>query len=192
MTENDKANANDEGAAPKVNFVTARVADLVYQNRDVPDALRPTLMAMALFSRNNEGVGLYPSWQSLAWATGRSVRQIARDLHDLEAQGFIRRGDQMLTSRIPPWKRPIVYDMAWLSSPVVMEYKEEKPAPTRHLQPVSTKPYTEAQIERLHQKVMSGYVPSEEELDRIPDTDMLEIITQGVLIYRSEHRDDES
>jgi DNA-binding transcriptional MocR family regulator len=102
----------------------------------VPGRLRATLVILALYAQDMDGRGMYPSWATLARSMGVSVNTAGRNLEELERLGFIRRGDQKLTHRLPPGRRPIVYDLA--TAPI--EEVEEDESPKRAVRPKKLTP----------------------------------------------------
>lgn len=65
---------------------------------------------------DSDGRGAYYSQNRLARFTGTTPRSIRRALVQLEAMGYIRRGDQHLVSHYPANRRPIVWDMGTVAS----------------------------------------------------------------------------
>lgn len=68
------------------------------------------LLALANHA-HKDGTGAYLSAATIAEQVGRHERSIRRYLVELEADGWIRRGDQKQAERIDPRYRPIVYDL---------------------------------------------------------------------------------
>ena len=59
---------------------------------------------------DTQGRGAFPSQKRIVALTGYSRRTIQNGLHDLEAAGLIRRGDQRITEHLGKY-RPIVWDL---------------------------------------------------------------------------------
>lgn len=78
---------------------------------DLPPALLPVLLALAEHA-HNDGRNAWPAVSTLARMARKSERQVQRNLRELEAFGFIRRGDQRIVGHLPADKRPTVYDLA--------------------------------------------------------------------------------
>lgn len=78
---------------------------------DLPPPLKWTLVAIARYA-GEDGRGAYPAKQTLAYVTGKSARQVQRDIGELLARGLIRLGDQRLAKDIRADQRPTVYDLA--------------------------------------------------------------------------------
>jgi Helix-turn-helix domain len=78
---------------------------------DVPASCVAILIGLSAHVDDN-GRNAYPSESTLAEYTRKTVRQVRRDLRELERLGLIRRGDQSAVSRLPPQYRPTVYDVA--------------------------------------------------------------------------------
>lgn len=78
---------------------------------DVPARLVSTLIGLANHA-GRDGRGSYPSTETISHYTRKSVRQVQRDIDDLEALGLIARGDQRMALHIRPDHRPVVWDLA--------------------------------------------------------------------------------
>lgn len=70
-----------------------------------------TLMGLANHA-DMDGSACYPSLDTLARYTGKTTRQVRRDLRLLEVAGAIRLGDQSRARHLRGDRRPTVYDLA--------------------------------------------------------------------------------
>lgn len=61
---------------------------------------------------NAHGIGAFPAQATLAAYARKSVRQVRRDLNDLESAGLIRAGSSEFVAHFPPDERPGVWDLA--------------------------------------------------------------------------------
>lgn len=88
--------------------------------RDAPD-LPPSCFAVLMglaWHAGETGRDAYPSEPTLAGYARKTVRQVRRDLRDLEDGGLIRRGDQGAVGHLLPQYRPTVYDLAMDRTPM--------------------------------------------------------------------------
>ena len=83
----------------------------VHDAPDVPARCVAVLVGLASHA-DDHGRNAYPSETTLAGYARKSVRQVRRDLRDLERVGLIRRGDQSAVAHVRPDRRPTVYDLA--------------------------------------------------------------------------------
>jgi len=84
---------------------------------DLPTGLAFTLLVVARHA-GEDGCGAYPSAQDIAIQTRKKLRQVQRDLADLEKRGLLIRGDQRKAVHIPSYWRPVVWDLP-IRSPVM-------------------------------------------------------------------------
>ena len=81
---------------------------------DVPaEMVKGALLRILLLLADHadtQGRGAFPSQKRIVALTGYSRRTIQNGLHDLEAAGLIRRGDQRITEHLGKY-RPIVWDL---------------------------------------------------------------------------------
>lgn len=77
----------------------------------MPSQLVPVLCGLA-YHADSKGRGSYPSVPRLSAYACKAVRQVRRDLRQLEDLKLIREGDQSKASHLPADKRPTVYDLA--------------------------------------------------------------------------------
>lgn len=101
------------GPQPEPGLVSARGVAWVLDDAPVPTDLLPTLIAIARCCDDN-GRGSYQSVATIAKKTGKSSKQVQRDIQRLLTAGLIRPGDQSLLERhgVPIGRRPTVYDVA--------------------------------------------------------------------------------
>ena len=78
---------------------------------DVPANLVSTLIGLANHA-GRDGRGSYPSNETLATYTRKSVRQVQRDVDRLTDLGLIRPGNPAFVAHIRPDQRPQVWDLA--------------------------------------------------------------------------------
>jgi hypothetical protein len=86
---------------------------MVWVLKDAP-GLKPhlgmPLMGLANHA-DHEGKGAWPSQETLARYCRKTSRGIRKDLAQLEEDGLIRRGNQLLVAHIPADERPVVWDL---------------------------------------------------------------------------------
>lgn len=78
---------------------------------DVPAQLVSTLIALANHA-GRDGSACYPSQETIAKYTRKTVRQVRRDLDKLVELQLIRPGDQRHVAHFRPDHRPLVWDLA--------------------------------------------------------------------------------
>ena len=92
-------------------WVSSRAVAWVIHEAPVPADLAWTLTVIA--ARCDEhGRGSYQSVPTIAEKTGKSARQVERDITRLRGLGLITLGDQSLTDHLRAGARPVVYDVA--------------------------------------------------------------------------------
>lgn len=77
---------------------------------NLPSELVSTLMGYANHAGEN-GAGAYPSHDTIAKYTRKSVRQVRKDVARLALLGLMRLGDQRMVAHIRADRRPVVYDL---------------------------------------------------------------------------------
>lgn len=78
---------------------------------DVPASCVAVLIGLA-WHADQEGRGAYPGEQTLAGYARKTVRQVRRDLRELQRLKLIEEGDQTMASHLRADRRPTVYDLS--------------------------------------------------------------------------------
>jgi hypothetical protein len=112
---------------------------------DVPASCVAVLIGLADHVDDN-GRNAYPSESTIAKYARKTVRQVRRDLRELERLGLIRRGNQSTVSRLPPQYRPTVYDIALDRTP--MSAPERTPTSGLDRTPMAARPDTHVRPDR--------------------------------------------
>lgn len=77
---------------------------------NVPTSCVAVLIGLA-WHANPDGRGAYPGEQTLANYARKTVRQVRRDLRELQRLKLIEEGDQSMASHLRADRRPTVYDL---------------------------------------------------------------------------------
>lgn len=78
--------------------------------QDVPASCVAVLIGLA-WHADQDGRGAYPGEQTLANYARKTVRQVRRDLRELQRIKLIEEGDQTMASHLRADRRPTVYDL---------------------------------------------------------------------------------
>jgi hypothetical protein len=92
-------------------FNGAAVEWVIFESpRGIPAGAKWTYVVVALHARAT-GCSAFPSVDLIATLTGRSERQVRRDLDDLEERGLLLAGDPKAVAHLRADQRPKVFDM---------------------------------------------------------------------------------
>lgn len=163
--------------------VSVEVLRTISTNPDIKPGPKLLLLTMVINFGDGIGRGMFPSQATLAKYLDRSLNQIGRDMRSLHRMGLLKRGDQSKSHRLPPQRRPTVWDITIdvpdsapaepvEAAPVRQQRKAPKPR-VEDLQPGTMK--SEEFLRLLAAARSAGTDATEEQVRRMSDIQLDEL-----------------